>query len=303
MNHLPPPSPATLPDTYAVVGMMMETLAGVDVALDARTRTPWQRWWARHIGLPLGFHIGSEGWLLRSGREIVAYLYLDFGQTSCHINNIGVAPAARRQGLARHLLAWAEQRTRARGLTALTLAVTVTNRPAVTLYETSGYLAVHRHVWVGSSATVARLGPSPLRLHEAPAEQREAPLRDCFGAALAADEIPALPLLTDQRHAWQRPLATAYTIRGPRLELLGYADIAPRAGGVALRILATKPGDGATLRDLVAACRPLLPRGTAVELDLGSRHADEHAAPILLPAGFRHESRPRMLMVRALPVG
>ena len=64
------------------------------------------------------------------------YCVADEGQ----IANVAVAPAARRQGVARALLAALARLARERGLSRLTLEVRVSNAPAVALYEGAGFV-------------------------------------------------------------------------------------------------------------------------------------------------------------------
>ena len=56
------------------------------------------------------------------------------------ITNVAVDPAARRQGVARSLLAALETEGRQRALSRLTLEVRVSNAPAIALYEGAGYV-------------------------------------------------------------------------------------------------------------------------------------------------------------------
>lgn len=64
------------------------------------------------------------------------YCVADEGQ----IANVAVAPAARRQGVARALLAALERLAAERGLSRLTLEVRVSNTPAIALYEGAGFV-------------------------------------------------------------------------------------------------------------------------------------------------------------------
>lgn len=57
-----------------------------------------------------------------------------------YIDNVAVAPAARRQGVARALMAALETYGAANGLYRLTLEVRVSNAAAIALYETAGYV-------------------------------------------------------------------------------------------------------------------------------------------------------------------
>ena len=59
--------------------------------------------------------------------------------------SIGVAPHARRRGLARALLAAAEKSAVARGRHAMRLEVRADDRGAITLYESSGYRRCGHH--------------------------------------------------------------------------------------------------------------------------------------------------------------
>lgn len=58
-----------------------------------------------------------------------------------YIANVAVSPTARRQGVARHLLAALETYGQERGLYRLTLEVRASNEAAIALYEGAGYKA------------------------------------------------------------------------------------------------------------------------------------------------------------------
>ena len=71
---------------------------------------------------------------------ILGYLGLHRALDEAFIANLAVAPAARRRGVARALLAFAEERERARGGYRLTLEVRASNAAAIALYEGAGYV-------------------------------------------------------------------------------------------------------------------------------------------------------------------
>ena len=64
------------------------------------------------------------------------YCVADEGQ----IANVAVAPAARRRGVARELLAALDRLAGERGLYRVTLEVRASNAPAIALYESAGYI-------------------------------------------------------------------------------------------------------------------------------------------------------------------
>lgn len=59
-----------------------------------------------------------------------------------HVLNVAVAPAARRRGVARALLAEVEASAAGKGARTAILEVRVSNRPAIELYRTLGYREV-----------------------------------------------------------------------------------------------------------------------------------------------------------------
>jgi [ribosomal protein S18]-alanine N-acetyltransferase len=78
---------------------------------------------------------GIFGLLDRRGGLVLARVALD----EAEILTLAVAPAARRQGLGRALLAAALARARARGVTAMFLEVAAGNMAARTLYAAAGF--------------------------------------------------------------------------------------------------------------------------------------------------------------------
>lgn len=71
-----------------------------------------------------------------------ALLILQLAADEAEILNVGVVPAARRQGLGRALLAGAEDLARALGTQRIFLEVATDNTPARALYAAAGYTQV-----------------------------------------------------------------------------------------------------------------------------------------------------------------
>ncbi len=78
--------------------------------------------------------------------EIVAFTFIAVAADdgTGHITTIGVAPEYRRRGLARRLLAFAEEALRKRAVNTVFLEVRVNNLPAQKLYRKFGYATVQR---------------------------------------------------------------------------------------------------------------------------------------------------------------
>ena len=293
------PVRVSLSDSYAIAGLMCESLAGVDLEFDAMTRTPLQRWWVRHIHLPIYFHFLNEGWKLVCDGSIAAYLYLLFGRESCHVNDIGVVPAYRRRGLARLLMTFAERRALDRGLPAMTLAVTVHNTPAVNLYRSLGYRAAHHCFWRGESARLPTTPRRAVRRRELSPEQRVGPFREFWARSLEAAGLPAAALLADQARYWWTPAGRGFELWGDEPEPLGYADLLRVEGVTELRIFPARPDDPALVDDLIAGLAAEL-KDRVVHIELGSEQADRGAEPLLRSRDFACLSRGRMLMAKSL---
>ncbi len=88
-------------------------------------------WWVEHGD--------AESRALVGGLWMGNATDLASGQPQAHIFWLYVAPEHRRQGLARALLAQAEQTARDRGLPAISLQVYDFNKGAIALYRGSGY--------------------------------------------------------------------------------------------------------------------------------------------------------------------
>ncbi|MCZ7574681.1 MAG: GNAT family N-acetyltransferase [Ardenticatenaceae bacterium] len=295
------PARVSLNDSYDIAGLMCSSLAGVDVEFDAMIRTPLRRWWTRHVYLPAYFHFLNEGWKLVCGGQIAAYLYLLFGRQTCHVNDIGVVPAYRRQGLARRLMAFAEERARARSLTAMTLAVTVRNQPAVTLYLSLGYRAAAHHFWSGRRDALLAVPArgQPVRRRELSPAQRIQPFCDLWGRSLATLGLPAAAVVADQARQWWTPVGRAFELWGDEPGPLGYADLVSRNGTSQLRVLPARSDDEVLLVRLVGALAPVVP-DDEVQLELGNETADTVVAALLQAHDFQYSTHGRMLMVKAV---
>ena len=81
---------------------------------------------------------------LDEGGAVMGYLALSAVLDEGSIDNIAVAPAFRRRGVADALVADALARGRGMGLAFITLEVRASNLPALRLYEKHGFLAVGR---------------------------------------------------------------------------------------------------------------------------------------------------------------
>ncbi len=84
--------------------------------------------------------------VITPGKEIVAFIFITVAASdgTGHITTIGVAPEHRRRGLARKLLAFAEEALRKRTVNTVFLEVRVDNQAAQTLYRELGYATVQR---------------------------------------------------------------------------------------------------------------------------------------------------------------
>lgn len=88
-----------------------------------------------------------QSWLLReqsNGRLAGMVLCSRVAPDVAHITQLCVSPTLRGRGLGRALLRHAVERLRQTGTASITLTVTESNQPAVTLYEESGFRVRHR---------------------------------------------------------------------------------------------------------------------------------------------------------------
>ena len=90
---------------------------------------------AEELKNPDAFFVAAE-----EDGAFVGYAGMHCPMGDCYIDNIAVAPAARRRGVARELLAALDRLAGERGLYRVTLEVRASNAPAIALYESAGYI-------------------------------------------------------------------------------------------------------------------------------------------------------------------
>jgi ribosomal-protein-alanine N-acetyltransferase len=71
--------------------------------------------------------------------DIVGFAVMRYGETDAHLDLLAVAPAYRRQGIARHLVAWLEKCAVVAGIFTIALEVRSENQGAQKFYEKLGY--------------------------------------------------------------------------------------------------------------------------------------------------------------------
>lgn len=87
--------------------------------------------------------------LLEEEGQLQAYIHLYAKGDVLHIENLAVAPEARRRGYARRLLAFAEDEARARGIGCLDLYTNEVMAAAYGLYIAAGFEEVDRRTEAG----------------------------------------------------------------------------------------------------------------------------------------------------------
>ena len=70
-----------------------------------------------------------------SGREVIGFAMMYFGEQHAHLNLLAVRPAYQRRGIGRRLMAWLEESARAAGITGIYLEVRVNNQDARRFYR------------------------------------------------------------------------------------------------------------------------------------------------------------------------
>ena len=83
-----------------------------------------------------GYHMPV--WLMQ--QEVCCYLVAMRGADEVHLLNFTVAPAQQRRGLARHMLQYLLDWSRAQGVHAIWLEVRVSNRRAIGIYQACGFV-------------------------------------------------------------------------------------------------------------------------------------------------------------------
>ena len=144
---------------------------GTDAFVDQiRSAGFLKRYAFQYLFAPLYFAT-EQGWTIRDKHgELAAIMYLRRGARQglrvMHIDDISVGANYRGLGLARRLMARAEELANQEQRPFLKLAVTVTNTSAVTLYRRLGYQEQHHgfFTWVPSSASLPLSSSTNLRL-------------------------------------------------------------------------------------------------------------------------------------------
>lgn len=103
-------------------------------------------------------------WVAVDGDEIVGMFGLEaFGAEAMELRRMYVAPGARRRGIARNMLAFAEQECRRRNRLQLQLSTSELQQDALTLYRNAGYEAVREEI--ADAASNKTLGGGIRRYH------------------------------------------------------------------------------------------------------------------------------------------
>ena len=93
---------------------------------------------------------GAVGWprAVRATLVLSLLAHSRLGPDEAYVEELAVAPWARRRGVARALLAACEREARRAGRTRLTLWVTTTNAAALPLYAAAGFRETRRRRWL-----------------------------------------------------------------------------------------------------------------------------------------------------------
>lgn len=103
-------------------------------------------------------------WVAVDGDEIVGMFGLEaFGDHAMELRRMYVAPGARRQGIARRMLAFAEQECRRRNRLQLQLSTSELQQDALAMYRNAGYEAVREEI--ADAASNKTLGGGIRRYH------------------------------------------------------------------------------------------------------------------------------------------
>ena len=119
-----------------VVPMAERHLAALAEIEKACFHAPWSESMLREE-LDKGIFLVAE----RDG-QAVGYVGCQTVLDEGYITNVAVSPDARRQGIARALIAKLTDEARAAGLAFVTLEVRASNAPAIALYEGAGFVRV-----------------------------------------------------------------------------------------------------------------------------------------------------------------
>ena len=123
-----------------MTGVVIRPMAEGDIpqvcALERNTFSePWsENAFAEELGNPFGVTLAAE-----EGGRVIGYLNAHVVFESAHLNNLCVAPGARRKGVAFLLLETLCRLAGGRGAQSLTLEVRQSNAPACALYRKLGF--------------------------------------------------------------------------------------------------------------------------------------------------------------------
>ena len=84
-------------------------------------------------------HADSTVLTARTGRELVGFAIMQFGDSSAHLNLLAVATGLRRAGIGRGLMTWLEDSARVAGTFMVRLECRQSNQGAVRFYRAIGY--------------------------------------------------------------------------------------------------------------------------------------------------------------------
>jgi ribosomal-protein-alanine N-acetyltransferase len=119
---------------YRFRPMQSDDLAGVVALEHAVYPFPWSEQIFRDC-----LRVGYDCWVVDAGGEVSGYAVMSMGAGECHILNLCVAPALRRQGAGRALLTMLLRRARQAGMLHAFLEVRPSNAAAIALYESMGF--------------------------------------------------------------------------------------------------------------------------------------------------------------------
>jgi len=84
-------------------------------------------------------HADSTVLTARTGRELVGFAIMQFGDSTAHLNLLAVATGLRRAGIGRSLMTWLEDSARVAGTFMIRLECRQSNQGAVRFYRAVGY--------------------------------------------------------------------------------------------------------------------------------------------------------------------
>lgn len=291
-------------DVLTLTRMAYANMTGVDREFTRSTRGP--------IGHALGY-VFLPLYLLTSGRgykavvdgKIVGCAFLNMRRLSGFVYNVHVNAAFRRKGIGRALMEHVEREVRRMGRRWVGLHLDAGNTPAQRLYESLGYHAYHpRYLRSHSTAVLQQPKTDRVRLDSLPRYEGQqmwklyADLARREGDAWAARQI---------REDFDEgaPPGGAFWACFEDDEKVGCVWMHGRPSRPIVILLLRQPHweDGAML---VTILRTLLeaeaPHIDTISLHLGSSEQLEAALSLLSDFDFAPYLRPRILMLKELPL-